>query len=82
MPMSRDADKETVWITYEIHEEPKSAAPRNHLIPTDFEPPRNLVIANPVSGEENDAGAPHAPRIQRLRSHPALQIDSLFITHD
>jgi hypothetical protein len=57
----------------------ESVAPRNDLTPTDFEPPRNLVIANSIGREQHNSRAPHTTGIKRLRSHAAFQFHSLFI---
>jgi hypothetical protein len=58
----------------------ESVAPCNDLPPTDFEPPRNLVIANVPSAASNTIlRSPNTTGIQCLRSHAAFQFCSLFI---
>lgn len=58
----------------------KSTTPRNHLPATDTQSPRNLVIANALGRQQHNPRTPNAARIQSLRSHSALQFNSLLIS--
>ena len=57
----------------------KPATPGNHLSATDFEPMGNLVIAYAIGGQQNNLCPPDAARIQCLRSHSALQFNTLYL---
>src|SRR5574338_476149 len=57
----------------------QSTPPAHYLPATDVQPPRNLMIAHTIGCEQHDARTPDTARLQRLRSHPTLQLGSLLI---
>ena len=57
----------------------ETTAPRNHLPTTDFQSSRNLMIADTIRRKQHNPRTPYATSVQRLRSHPAFQFDSLLI---
>ena len=58
----------------------EATAPRNDLPATDLLLPRYLVIANALGRKQHNPRTPDATSIQRLRPHPALQLDALLIS--